>query len=151
MAYAANWEFFNARRLAPVRVFFNFYSMRKTLFSLLFLLTIQQTFAAALSSRPASIENAGARPPHRRWVYEKKGTMGYVAAVLLGPIGYFGVRLFTHSEPFRYQAKRGLTVWICIVVVLAVSAGICLYAAATKTDGSQSLGNFFSFLSTLSY
>jgi hypothetical protein len=123
--------------------------MRKILFSLLILLTIQQTFAAALSPRPASMENAGARPPHRRWVYEKKGTMGYVAAILLGPIGYFGVRFFTHSEPFRYQAKRGLNTWTCIVVVLAISAGICWYAAATKTDASQSLSQFFSGL--LSY
>ena len=97
------------------------------------------------------MENAGARPPHRRWVYEKKGTMGFVAAVLLGPIGYFGVRLFTHSEPFRYQAKRGLTAWTCIVVVCAISFGIAWYAAATKTDASQSFGDLFSFLSTLSY
>jgi hypothetical protein len=125
--------------------------MRKTLFSLLLLLTIQQTFASALSPQPASLENVGARPPHRRWVYERKGTMGYVAAILLGPIGYFGVRLFTHSEPFRYQAKRGLTAWTCIVIVLAISAGICWYAAATKTDGSQSLSDFFSFLGTLAY
>jgi hypothetical protein len=125
--------------------------MRKILFSLLFLLTIQQTFAAALSPRPASMENAVARPPYRRWVYEKKGTMGFVAAMLLGPIGYFGVRLFTHSEPFRYQAKRGLTTWTFIVVVCAISFGIAWYAAATKTDMGQSLGDFFAFLSTLSY
>jgi hypothetical protein len=123
--------------------------MRKTLFSLLFLLTIQQTFAAAPSPQPVSMENAISRPPHRRWVYEKKGTMGFVAAVLLGPIGYFGVRLFTHSEPFRYQAKRGLTVWTCVVVVLAITAGIGLLAAATKSDPSQSFSNWFSFLLAL--
>lgn len=121
--------------------------MRKLPLFLLLLLTIQTGFAAMPSLRVAVTNNADSKPPRRYWAdKERKGTMGFVASILLGPVGYFGVRLCTHSEPFRYQAARGLKDWCLIVAVSVVALGIAWYASATKTNDNDTLGNLFSLL-----
>jgi hypothetical protein len=89
--------------------------MRKTLFFLFFLLLVQTSFAAS------------AKPP-KRWVYKEREGVGHVmakvggafAGLLLGPLGYFGIRLCTHDEDTRYYAGRGFKLWgffACIAVV----------------------------------
>jgi hypothetical protein len=89
--------------------------MRKILFFLFFLLLVQTSFAA------------NAKPP-RRWIYKERDGVGHVmakvggafAGFLLGPLGYFGIRLCTHDEDTRYYAGRGLKLWgffACIAVV----------------------------------
>jgi hypothetical protein len=116
--------------------------MRKTLFSLLFLLTIQQTFAASLAPRLASTENAGAKPPSRRWVYKERAGVGHVmakvggafAGLLLGPIGYFGIRLCTRDEDTRYYAGRGLKLWGFFACIAVVS---CLAYLTKSSPGSM--------------
>ena len=132
----------------PVRVFFNFYSMRKILFSLLFLLTIQTTFAAALAPQPATAELADSKPP-KRWVYKERTGVGHVmakvggafAGLVLGPLGYFGIRLVTHDEDTRYYAGRGFKVWgffACIAVVSCIA-----YLTKSSPGSMDFLDNWF--------
>jgi hypothetical protein len=69
--------------------------------------------------------------PHLRFK-ERKGTMGFVYGAVLGPVGYFGVQLFSrHSEAMRYQAGQGIKFWIFLVV----SAGVLVGCAALKDNG----------------
>jgi hypothetical protein len=69
--------------------------------------------------------------PHLRFK-ERKGTIGFVYGAVLGPVGYFGVQLFSpHSEEMRYQASRGVKLWIFLVASGAVLAG----CAALKDNG----------------
>jgi hypothetical protein len=108
--------------------------MRKILFSLVFFLTIQQTFAAALAMRPAAMESAGAKPPHsKHWaVYNERRGVGHtiakvggaLAGICLGPLGYFGVRLCTSDQDIRDCAGRGFKLWgffACIAVVCGIA------------------------------
>lgn len=95
--------------------------MRTALFFLLFSTFGLSTFAAVWAPQTATAKHAESKPPKRRVIYqERKGTMGFVAALVLGPVGYFGVRLCTRSEVFRYKAKRGLLVWATVVTAGAV-------------------------------
>ncbi len=69
--------------------------------------------------------------PHVRFK-ERKGTMGFVYAVLLGPVGYFGVKVFSrHDEMMCYQAARGFKIWGLVVI----SGVIFLGCAALKSNG----------------
>lgn len=73
--------------------------------------------------------------PHVRFK-ERKGTMGFVYAAVLGPVGYFGVRIFSrHSEEMRYQAGRGFKFWGYLV-------GSCAIIMACAALGDN--GNFVS-------
>jgi hypothetical protein len=90
--------------------------MRKTLFFLFFLLLVQTSFAA------------NAKPP-KRWIYKERDGVGHVmakvggafAGVLLGPLGYLGIRLVTHDEDTRDCAARGVKLWAFFVCIAAVS------------------------------
>jgi hypothetical protein len=67
--------------------------MRLTLLALSFILLLDATHAASLSSKPVTAAFGTTYPkPHLRFK-ERKGTMGFVYAVLLGPVGYFGVKV----------------------------------------------------------
>ena len=106
--------------------------MRLTLLSLSFILLFDAAHAASLSSKPATVALGTTYPkPHPRFK-ESKGTMGFVYAVLLGPVGYFGVKIFSrHDEMMCYQAGRGFKVWGKVVTsVLLLGA-----AAALKVSG----------------
>ncbi len=58
--------------------------------------------------------------------------MGFVyGAVALGPVGYFGVQIFSpHSEGMRYQAARGCKLWIFLA-----ASGWFWRCAALKDNG----------------
>jgi hypothetical protein len=73
--------------------------------------------------------------PHLRFK-ERKGTMGFVYAVVLGPVGYFGVQIFSrHSDEMRYQAGRGFKFWGYLI-------GSCAIIMACAALGDS--GNFAS-------
>lgn len=93
--------------------------MQKILLALSFLLLLDATHAASLSSKPVTATLGTRYPkPHLRFK-ESKGTMGFVYAVLLGPVGYFGVRVFSrHDEMMCYQAGRGFKIWGMVVISL---------------------------------
>src|SRR5271156_5443150 len=95
--------------------------MRVAILSILLLLFAQATFAANLQPQPAgtmvSMATA-AHPPHRtRLPKERTGTVGFVASLVLGPVGYLGVRLFSRDDNTIYMAKRGLGKWMGLVVM----------------------------------
>ena len=72
--------------------------------------------------------------PHVRFK-ERKGTMGFVYAVVLGPVGYFGVQIFSrHSEAMRNQAGRGIKIWVFVVASGAIFAA----CVALKDNGDLS-------------
>lgn len=61
--------------------------------------------------------------------------MGFVYSVVLGPIGYFGVQIFSpQSEEMRYQAGRGFRIWVLVVA----SAAIFTACVALKDNGDLS-------------
>jgi len=61
--------------------------------------------------------------------------MGFVYSVVLGPVGYFGVQLFSpHSEGMRNQAARGFRIWVLVVA----SAAIFTACVALKDNGDLS-------------
>lgn len=88
----------------------------------------QTTHAAAL---PTSFSK-----PHVRFK-ERKGTMGFVYAAVLGPVGYFGVRIFSrHNEQMRYQAGRGFKFWGYLIA----SGAIIIGCAALGDNGNLMSG-----------
>lgn len=56
--------------------------------------------------------------------------MGFVYAALLGPVGYFGVKIFSrHDGMMCYQAGRGFKVWGMIVAsMLLLGVAVALKA-----------------------
>jgi hypothetical protein len=106
--------------------------MQKILLVLSFILLLDTTHAASLSPRPATAALGTTFPkPHVRFK-ERKGTMGFVYAVLLGPAGYFGVKIFSrHDEMMCYQAAQGFKIWGIVVI----SGIIVLGCAALKDNG----------------
>ena len=100
--------------------------MQKILLVLSFIfLGLDATYAASSPSQPAPLLKTTYPKPHLRFK-EKKGTMGFVYAIVLGPVGYFGVRLFSrHNELMCYQAGRGFKYW-----GLIVTSGLVIAACA---------------------
>ena len=63
------------------------------------------------------------------------------AGVLLGPLGYLGIRLVTHDEDTRYYAERGLKLWgffACIAVVSYLA-----YLTKSNPGSMDFLDNWF--------
>ena len=100
--------------------------MRITLLAAVFFLFLHPVFAAVpayLPLRPAS-EWTSKPKPHLRFK-ERKGTMGLVYGAVLGPVGYFGVKLFSrHNEQMQYQAGRGFKMWGRLITCCLV-IGVC--------------------------
>jgi len=63
---------------------------------------------------------------------KRKAAIGLITCITLGPVGYLGVRLFSHKNPLVLKrAKLGLMIWIG----LAAIALIILLIAASKGSG----------------
>jgi uncharacterized membrane protein YeaQ/YmgE (transglycosylase-associated protein family) len=96
--------------------------MRITLLSAILLLSLHVCFGATAKPITTSATMAKQHPRFK----ERRGTMGFVYAVVLGPVGYFGVKLFSRrNEVMQYQAGRGFRLWgivVASVVVLAACA-----------------------------
>jgi hypothetical protein len=109
--------------------------MQKILLTISFILLLDTTHAASISFHPAAATITMSYPkPHLRFK-ERKGTMGFVFGAVLGPVGYFGVRIFSpHSEEMQYQAGRGCRIWVLVVA----SAAIFAACAALKDNGDLS-------------
>jgi hypothetical protein len=102
--------------------------MQKILLSLvLTLLSLEATRAASLPPQPAAVATAASYPkPHVRFK-ERKGTMGFVYGLVLGPVGYFGVKIFSrHNEIMCYKAGRGFGIWLMLIGTCVIIAGSAL-------------------------
>jgi hypothetical protein len=105
-------------------------------------LPVEATHATSLSSKPVTAALGSTFPkPHLRFK-ERRGTMGFVYAVCLGPVGYFGVKVFSgHNEMMCYQAARGFKIWGMLVISCALLA-----AAAALKDNGDSVTNLLTVL-----
>jgi hypothetical protein len=105
--------------------------MRKILLAFSFFLLLDAAHAASLSSQPATAAVGTTFPkPHVRFK-ERRGAMGFVYGVLLGPVGYFGVKVFSgHNELKCYQAGRGFKIWGMVVF-----SGLIILGCAALKDG----------------
>jgi hypothetical protein len=112
--------------------------MRLTLLAAVLLLSLHTCLAAV----PAAAALGTTYPkPHLRFK-ERKGTMGFVYAALLGPVGYFGVKVFSrHDEMMCYQAGRGFKLW-----GMAVISVLLLGAAAALKDNGDGVSNLLTAL-----
>ncbi len=121
--------------------------MRLTLFAAVLLLSLHTCFAAVPASLSLSSQRAIAAlrttfpKPHVRFK-ERKGTMGFVYAVLLGPVGYFGVKVFSrHDEMMCDHAGRGFKIWGMIVI-----SGVILLGCAALKDNGDLFSNLLTAL-----
>jgi hypothetical protein len=99
------------------------------LLAALFLLFIQPAFAVvAIPQSKVPTE----KPP--KVFYAKgKGTMGLIAGLTLGPVGWGGVCLVSHNRTQRAKAKQGCIIWTTVVVTTAL---IWLVVLAGKSGSS---------------
>jgi hypothetical protein len=68
--------------------------------------------------------------------------MGFVYAVVLGPVGYFGVKVFSgHNEMMCDQAARGFKIWGMVVISL-----LLLGADVALKDNGDSVSNLLTTL-----
>ncbi len=128
--------------------------MRITVLAALFVLLLQPAFAAVMSMGPdmlrynAAIDTVNTGPDQnaaagqlpdnlpKKPLYEKgKGTLGLIAGIVLGPIGYFGVRFSTHNLTVRKKAEQGLIIWATAVLVTACILFIAAGAAGKSKGG----------------
>jgi uncharacterized membrane protein YgcG len=112
--------------------------MRLTLLAAAILLSLHTCFAAvpALATSPA---DAMAKPPVKNTTHEKKkGTVGFISGLLLGPVGLGGVYLFTHNHTQRKAATKGCVIFATVVVAAALCWLIVLGAKDIGSSGSGS-------------
>ena len=43
--------------------------------------------------------------------------MGLILGLVLGPVGYAGVHIFSHNRTTRDKAKNGMAIWLGVVLV----------------------------------
>ena len=95
---------------------------------LLFIQPVLAVVAIPQSKVPAD------KPP-REFYSKGKGTMGLIAGLTLGPIGWGGVCLVSHNRTQRAKAKQGCIIWTKVVVTTAF---IWLIVLAGKNSSSGS-------------
>jgi len=83
--------------------------------------------AGTQGSQLAAMEPAGhhKNPFKEKQLYDKgKGTIGLIAGLTLGPIGYVGAHLFSRNRTIREKAGVGFGIWFCVVglTVIVVAA-----------------------------
>lgn len=110
-------------------------AMRITLLSVVFLLLLHPVFAAVPASQLALHPGEPtANPP----AHVKKGTLGFISGLVLGPVGLGGVYLFSHNHVQRKAAKKGCVIFTTVVV----AAALCwLIVLAAKNGGGSGSSN----------
>jgi hypothetical protein len=92
--------------------------MRITILSCVLLLCAHTIFAASRLPQSAS-GSEESKPP--KTLYSKgKGTIGLVSALVLGPLGWLGVRALSRNKTQRKKAAQGLDIWAKVVVTAAL-------------------------------
>lgn len=116
--------------------------MRITLLSAALLFSLHTCFAAVPLSQPLlQPADSTAKLPTQNTIHDKKkGTLGFISGLLLGPVGLGGVYLFTHNHAQRKAAKKGCVIFATVVVVAALCWLIVLGAksGASPSSGSSS-------------
>lgn len=91
--------------------------MRITLLSAALLFSLHTCFAAVPVSQslPEPADSTAKSTIHDN----KRGTVGFISGLLLGPVGLGGVYLFTHNHAQRKAAKKGCVIFAAVVVAVA--------------------------------
>jgi hypothetical protein len=117
--------------------------MRITLLSAALVFSLHTCIAAVPVSQsllpllqPA--DSTGKLPAENTIHDKRKGTVGFLSGLLLGPIGLGGVYLFTHNHAQRKAAKKGCVIFATVVVVAALCWLIVLGAKSGGGSGSGS-------------
>jgi ABC-type Fe3+ transport system permease subunit len=106
--------------------------MRITILSCVILLFTSTAFAA--SRLPQSAKGSEESKPPKTLYSKGKGTIGLVSVLLLGPIGWIGVRVLSRNKVQRTKASKGLGIWTTVVVAVAC---IFLIVLVTKATGGK--------------
>jgi hypothetical protein len=94
------------------------------------------THTAFPASRlPQSTSGSEESKPPKELYSKGKGTIGLVSALVLGPVGWLGVRLLSRNKTQRKKASKGLAIWTTVVVTTAF---IWLMVLAAKGGGGGS-------------
>jgi hypothetical protein len=101
--------------------------MRIAILSCAILLITHTAFAA--SRLPQSTSESGDSKPPKELYSKGKGTIGLVSALVLGPVGWLGVRLLSRNKTQRKKADKGVEIWAKVVVTAAI---IWLLVLASK-------------------
>ena len=111
--------------------------MRLTLLAAILLLSLHTCLAAVPLSLPV---DSTSKSPVKNTVHDKrKGTVGFISGLMLGPVGLGGVYLFSHNRVQRKAAKKGCVIFATVVVAAALCWLIVLgakYAGGSASSGS---------------
>jgi hypothetical protein len=105
--------------------------MRIAILSGIVLLFTHTTFAA--SRLPQSIGGSEESKPPKELYSKGKGTIGLVSALVLGPVGWLGVRLLSRNRTQRKKADKGVEIWATAVLAAAF---IWLIALSAKSGSA---------------
>jgi hypothetical protein len=111
--------------------------MRITILSCVILLFTSTAFAA--SRLPQSTSGSEESKPPKELYNKGKGTIGLVSALVLGPVGWLGVRMLSRNKTQRKKATKGLGIWATVVVMTAF---IWLIVLGGKGGGGSPNFNF---------
>lgn len=84
---------------------------------------VNPTIALPVSKN--QIQKSPKRPRRQRNLYYKgKGTMGLLLSLVLGPVGFASVHIFSHNISMREKADTGMAIWIgsALIGALVLSA-----------------------------
>ncbi len=112
--------------------------MRITLLSAALVFSLHTCLAAVPVSQQL-LQPAGltANTPVKNPGHDKrKGTVGFISGLLLGPVGLGGVYLLTHNHAQRKAAKKGCVIFATVVVAAALCWLIVLGAKSGSGDWS---------------
>jgi hypothetical protein len=110
--------------------------MRIAVLSCVVLLFTHTAFAASRLPQLTS-GSVDSKPPKE--LYSKgKGTIGLVSALVLGPVGWLGIRILSRNKTQRKKAGTGLKIWTTVVVTAAFIWLMVLWARGSG-GGSPNL------------
>ena len=110
--------------------------MRLTLLAAVLLLSLHTCLAAVPISISLPVDSTAKSPVKNPAPDKRKGTVGFISGLLLGPVGLGGVYLFSHSHVQRKAAKKGCVIFATVVVVAALCWLIVLGAKSAGGSGS---------------
>ena len=112
--------------------------MRLTLIAAVLLLSMHTCLAATTASVSSAVDPTAQTPVNNTPPDKRKGTVGFISGLLLGPVGLGGVYLFSHNHAQRKAAKKGCVIFATVVVVAALCWLIVLGAKGAGSSGSDS-------------
>ena len=112
--------------------------MRLTLLAAVLLLSLHTCLATVPAFVSLPVDST-AKSPVKNTVHDKrKGTVGFVSGLLLGPVGLGGVYLFSRNHAQRKAAKKGCVIFATVVV----AAALCwLIVLGAKNMGGSGAGS----------